>query len=79
MTNAVDVARRTSLHAQLVVATYTVRSLLQQIKEIEARGQMSDNETLLQIKKIREEIEKVGTEIDTIKREITLLNTYHLN
>lgn len=74
-----ELARKTSLQTRLVVATHTVRSLLTRIKEIENNVQASDNEKLLQIKKIRDEIAKVGTEIDSIKKEFTLLNSYSLN
>jgi hypothetical protein len=79
MTNSTDVARRTTLQARLVVATHTVRSLIFQIKDIENNAQASDNEKLSQIKKIREEIAKVGTEIDSIKKEFIILNSYSLN
>lgn len=72
-------ARRITLNARLVVAKHTVQNLLQQIKEIESNVQTDVNEKLSQIKKIREEITKVGTEIDSIKKEITLLNAYSVN
>ena len=71
--------RRISLNARVVVAKHTLRNLLGQIKEIEADTQADDNVKLFQIKKIKEEITKVGMEIDSIKREITLLNTYNVN
>lgn len=71
--------RRITLGARVVVAKHTLRNLLDQIKEIEADGQTDDNVKLFQIKKIKEEITKVGMEIDSIKREITLLNTYNVN
>lgn len=74
-----DVARRTSLMARLLIATHEVKSLIYQIKEIEGNTQASPNEKLSKIKKIREEISKVGMEIDKVKREITLLNTYNVN
>jgi len=72
-------ARRITLNARLVVAKHTVQNLLQQIKEIEGNAQTDVNEKLSQIKNIREEITKVGTEIDNIKKEITLLNAYSVN
>lgn len=40
---------------------------------------MPSNEKLTEIKKIKEEITKVGTEIDSIKQEITLLSAYNIN
>lgn len=79
MSNSGDAARRSGLHARLVVAMHTVRSLLGRIQEIEDDTETSANEKLSEIKKIRDEITKVGTEIDSIKREITLLTAYSLN
>lgn len=70
---------RVILETRLVVAKETVRSLLFRIQEIEGSVQLGDNEKLSEIKKIKEEMIKVGTEIDNIKKEITLLNTYHVN
>jgi uncharacterized protein Yka (UPF0111/DUF47 family) len=67
------------LHAHLVKAINTVKELLRQIKELEANTQMLAIEKLSEIKKIREELNKVGTEIDNIKREIKLLDSYRLN
>jgi septal ring factor EnvC (AmiA/AmiB activator) len=75
----IDIARHTALTAKLLVATHVVRDLISQIRKIEADQQTSLNEKLSQIKKIREEIEKVGTEIDNIKRELKLLHTYNVN
>jgi hypothetical protein len=71
--------RRITLNARVVVAKHTLRNLIGQIKEIEADGQADVNVKLSQIKKIKDEITKVGMEIDSIKREITLLNTYNVN
>ena len=70
---------RISLETRLVVAKETVRSLLFRIQEIEQSAQLGVNEKLSEIKKIKEEMIKVGTEIDNIKKEITLLNTFHVN
>jgi peptidoglycan hydrolase CwlO-like protein len=71
--------RRITLNARRVVAKHTLENLLGQIKQIETNAQADVNDKLSQIKKIKEEIAKVGMEIDSIKREITLLNTYNVN
>lgn len=71
--------RHVSLQAKLVVCSHTVKALLRQIKEIESDVQVPANEKLSKIKMIREELSKVGMEIDTVKKEITLLNTYNVN
>ena len=71
--------RRITLNARVVVARHVLHNLLSQIKEIEADANTDVNTKLSKIKKIKDEITKVGTEIDSIKREITLLNTYNVN
>ena len=71
--------RRITLNARVVVARHTLYNLLGQIKEIEADANTDVNVKLSKIKKIKEEMAKVGTEIDSIKREITLLSTYNVN
>ena len=71
--------RRISLNAKLVVCSHTVKSLMVQISEIEADTQVPANEKLSKIKIIREELSKVGMEIDTVKKEIKLLNEYSIN
>lgn len=50
-----------------------------QIKRIEADSETPNNEKILQMKKIMEELSKVGTEIDSIKKEIKIIKTYSLN
>ena len=67
------------LQLHLLEALDTVNNLLRQIKEIEANSQMPAIEKLSEIKKIRAELNKVGTEIDNIKKEIKLLSTNLLN
>jgi len=71
--------RRGTLETRLVVAKETVRSLLFRIHEIEMSAQLSDNEKLSKIKIIKDEMIKVGTEIDNIKKEINFLNSYSVN
>jgi type I restriction-modification system DNA methylase subunit len=71
--------RRIQLSANMMVCNYTVRNLLSKIAALEANAQVPVEEKLSEIKKIKDEITKVGTEIDSIKKEITLLNSYNLN
>jgi type I restriction-modification system DNA methylase subunit len=52
---------------------------LLKIAELEQDTEAPLEAKLSEIKKIKDEITKVGTEIDSIKREITLLNTYNVN
>ncbi len=74
-----DNTRGITLTARMVVARHTLKNLISQIKEIEGDVQADVNAKLSQIKKIKEEITKVGMEIDSIKREIRLLNSYNVN
>lgn len=70
---------RMALKIRLVTAKETARSLLFRIQEIEKKDNAGLIEKLSEIKMIKEEISKVGMEIDSIKKEITLLNNYHVN
>ena len=67
------------LELTLVEAAGTVRKLLEEIYEIEADTQMPDITKLSRIQKIRAELTKVNMEIDNVKKEITLLNSYRVN
>jgi peptidoglycan hydrolase CwlO-like protein len=49
------------------------------IAEVENDTETPLEDKVSQIKKIKDEITKVGTEIDSIKKEITLLNAYNVN
>jgi hypothetical protein len=71
--------RNAQLAAKMLVCSYTVRDLLDKIRTLEADTQVPLEEKFFQIKKIREEISKVGMEIDNIKREVTLLKSYNVN
>lgn len=71
--------RHINLSARLLVYTHTVKDLLSQIKQIENDNVTDPNEKLSKIKMIREEINKVGIEIDNLKKEITMLRAYNVN
>ena len=58
--------------------SFTLKNLLEQIQVIESDIDGDLNERLFQIKKIKEEITKVCTEIDNAKKELTLVN-YNVN
>ena len=73
------VNRRAQLITNMIVCNFTVKDLLAKIYALEADTESSVDDKFWQIKKIREEISKVGVEIDSIKKEITLLNTYATN
>ena len=64
---------------QLLKVAQRVYELLQEISKIEADTQMSVNEKLSCIKNIKNELNKVAAEIDTIKQEFNLLTNYRIN
>jgi division protein CdvB (Snf7/Vps24/ESCRT-III family) len=74
-----DLASTTILGAKLLIAIDAVKSLTAKIKELEEDMQTPVIQKLSQIKKIKEELSKVGTEIDMIKKSIKLLSDYHIN
>lgn len=71
--------RGTMATVKLLIAADTIKQLLVQIQKIEDDVKTPDIEKLSQIKKIREEITKVGTEIDMLEKELILLNTHCVN
>jgi hypothetical protein len=73
------VVSKADLMARMLVFNLTLKNLLQQIKDLENNDQLSANSKLTEIKKIQEEIKKVGMEIDMVKNGITLLNAYNIN
>ena len=67
------------LAVKMLTCSWTVRELITQIAALENNTELSMNEKIAQIKIIKDEITKVGTEIASIKKEITLLNAYSVN
>ena len=63
----------------MLICNLTLKNLLTQIKSIENNDQLSLNDKLVEIRKIQEEIKKVGMEIDIIKKEITMVNAHKVN
>jgi hypothetical protein len=64
--------KRSYFRAQLIAASWAVQDLLEQIEGVENDLKSSLEDRLAKTKKIREELSKVGMEIDNIKREIRL-------
>jgi hypothetical protein len=64
---------------RLLIATYKIKQLLDQVREIEEDIHTSDFDKFSKIKNIKEEMIKVSQEIDNIKNEITLTNSYRIN
>lgn len=71
--------KKAQLTVKMKVCSHILKELLQEIKYIENDNKTPINDRILQMKKIREELSKVGTEIDSIKKEIKLVETHSLN
>lgn len=70
---------KTLLASRMLIAVHTAKNLIEEINKIEGDTQIPITERLSKIKKIREEMTKVSTEIDNIKREFTLLTAHNVN
>jgi hypothetical protein len=71
--------RKDQLAAKMMTCSWTVRELLTRIADLENDKELSMNEKMVQIKIIKDEISKVGTDIANIKKEIKLLSEYSVN
>lgn len=72
-------SNKNDLITKILIISNNVKILLGQITKIENDLQTPTTEKLSQIKKIKQELIKVGTKIDEIKRSIILLNDQKLN
>jgi len=68
-----------NLNIRLTVAYQTVKDLTVELDGIEADTKTPAIERLSQIKKIRAKLDKVGAEIDNIKKSIKLLVEHSIN
>lgn len=71
-------AKKTNIFAKMVTYNQTLKNLLRQIQEIEDDKFGSVTARKSKLKKIKEEITKVGTEIDIARKELTLTD-YNIN
>lgn len=67
------------LYSRMLKARGCLQSLLERINQIENDLITPVAGKRAEIKKIQDEITKVGEEIDNIKREFKLLNAYRVN
>ena len=68
-----------SVTGKLTVCKLRLEYLLEQIKKINDDEQLSVSDKVSKIKIIKIEIDIVGQEVDTIKKEINLSKTYTIN
>lgn len=73
------VVKKDQFTVKMKMCSHILKELIQQIKYIENDNKISINDKILKMKKIMEELSKVGTEIDNIKKEIKLEQTRNLN
>jgi hypothetical protein len=71
--------KKSQFTIQLQICSNILKNLLYQIECIENDTQTPNNDKFLKMKKIREELSKVGTEIDNIKKEIKIIHAHSLN
>lgn len=64
---------------KLVICQLKLERLLEQIKKIGGNEEMSESDKISQIKIIKAEIDKIGLEIDSIKKEINLSKINNIN
>ncbi|HEY5267983.1 MAG TPA: hypothetical protein VII94_02520 [Candidatus Saccharimonadales bacterium] len=67
------------LATKMLTYRNVVKTLLDRIKTLEGNTQFTTEEKIPKIKKIRQELSKVGTEIDNIKNELNLISAYKIN
>ncbi len=71
---------KAKLVARMLEAFRSAQSLLGQINQIEADTRTSNIEKLAQIRKIRQELNKISADVDEIQRQFTLdLNKHQVN
>lgn len=64
---------------KLLEYMHTIKGLLSKLDDIETDSSVPIKEKLLLIKNISEQINKVGMEVDEIKRDIKLLSAHDVN
>ncbi len=64
---------------RLIICQLKLERFLEQIKKINEDEETSESDKVLQIKIIKAEIDKIGLEIDSIKKEINLSKISNIN
>jgi hypothetical protein len=63
----------------MVIARETVLGLLRQLDEVEKDPEISNESKLVQIEKIKLQLEEIHIRIDNFRREIKLMSTRRMN
>ena len=71
--------RKDDLYSKLKIYKQILEDSLIRLKEIEDDIVTQPKDKLSKIKKIKEEITKVGEQIDIVKKEIILLSSFNIN
>lgn len=64
---------------KLIICQLKLERLLEQIKKIGEDEEISESDKISQIKIIKVEIDKIGLEIDNVKKEINLSKISNIN
>lgn len=71
--------RLAQLSSDMLACRYTVKKLLRRIFDLELDTETSSEDKMPEIKKIKDEMMKVGEDIAKINQEIRLLRDYNVN
>ncbi len=63
-----------SIKEKLLIARNIIKNLLSSIDEIENNNKLSIKDNMIKIKKIKEELTKVQSDVDILKNKIILSN-----
>lgn len=68
-----------NLETRLTKCLVIVKGLIKEMDVVEFNPNLTKDQKLEELQKIRDELNKVTLEIDNVKKEIKLLSTRHLN
>lgn len=74
-----DRDKKAAVFTKMISCSELLKLFTKQLQNIENDLQLEVNEKQNQIKIIKDEISKVGAEIDIIKKEVKLINSYTIN
>tara|TARA_B110000503_G_C6823541_1_gene279887 strand:- start:42 stop:266 length:225 start_codon:yes stop_codon:yes gene_type:complete len=73
------ISKKEALYARITLFKYALKDCIKEISILENNINIDANSKLSKIKIIREEINKIANQIDKVKKEIILVNSYDVN
>lgn len=73
------ISKKEALYARMTLFKYALKDCIKEISILENNINIDANLKLSKIKTIREEINKIANQIDKVKQEIILVNSYDVN